>query len=194
MIVKLKDPGVGPPWIARAFNRWLIKPLVIRRAAWPTSIITLDKAQAKLERQLKMFSPEEAIERVLVPPQTGLEDSSRYWSAALTARHLTIVGTAIESAIIELSHNRLPKQKADTAKVKPELELNEFDSIVKFLEFSKDQSKRIESKVAHRDSQVKHAHPWFGEMTAKDWLWLLGVHSLIHLRQLNNIKMGLQKS
>ena len=49
-------------------------------------------------------SEPELTEAVLVPPQIGLEDSSRFYSYAMVLEHLTIIGNAIGRIVVELSY------------------------------------------------------------------------------------------
>ncbi len=183
----LGKPGAGIPLPARLAIRYLLKPLVIRKVPWQTCAVLADKASGKFLAELDRVPPDLAIKRVLVPKQAGLEDSSRYWSAAMTARHLVIVGENIEKIILSLSHGQRFPVVADTAKVKPEVEKNDIDALKVYAVFAQSVVKRIEASVGDRNAPLTHDHPWFGPMTAKDWFWLLGRHTNIHTLQLKNI-------
>jgi uncharacterized damage-inducible protein DinB len=148
-------------------------------------------AHRKVAEVWHEFPADRLTERVLVPPQRGLEDSSRFWSAAMTARHLTIVGSNIEQVIATLSRGEKFSVAADTAKMKPEDERNDAGAIAEYLAFADGVLDRLQESVRDRDSRALHTHPWFGPMTAKDWLWLLGTHTALHLQQLRNIRRGL---
>ena len=50
------------------------------------------------------LSAEQLQRRVLVKAPMGMEDSSRYWSAAMVLEHLIEVGSRIAVGIVELTH------------------------------------------------------------------------------------------
>jgi len=186
----LDRPGAGIPLPARLFNRFVLKPLVVRRSRWEANEAQFQRLHSKFLRALETFPREKLTERVLVPPQVGLEDSSRWWSAAMTARHLVIVGQAMEHMIGELSHGRRVAVLVDTAKVKPESERNDMAALEEYRAFGDGVIERLRSKVGDRASAAAHWHPWFGDLRANDWLWLMGVHTAIHLKQLRRIRQG----
>jgi hypothetical protein len=55
----------------------------------------------------------------------GIEDSSRYWSAAMVLEHLIEVGSRIATGVVELTHGQAASVKADIADVKPKGQNNE---------------------------------------------------------------------
>jgi hypothetical protein len=107
--------------------------------------------------------------------------------------HLMIVGSAIQSTVLELAQNRAPKQKADTAAVKPKHEDQEY--LDKFKQFAPQLFRDLDAKLAQPGfdihSSLKHDHPWFGPMDARQWYWLMNRHQMIHYKQLKNIIAGL---
>lgn len=187
----LAPPGAGIPMPMRYVLRWFVKPIRIRRSSVEACERQLRSAHRRVAQELADFPPDLVTRRVLVAPQMGLEDSSRFWSAAMLARHLTIVGSEIEGLIGALSRGRTIDKVADTAKVKPEQDRNEPAAIAEYLAFGDGLADRLIRDVTHWESPAKHEHPWFGMMTAKDWFWLLGMHTGLHLRQLRGIRAGL---
>ena len=187
----LAPPGAGIPWVNRQILRFVLRPFVVRRVPWETSEIRFTKAHRRLISALDAFPPAHLTQRVLVPPMQGLEDSSRYWSAAMVVDHLTIVGTQICGAIVSLSRGIVPPVKADTAQVKPPIATDAPAVIAGYVGFGDHALAKLQRDVADRQSMTTLRHPWFGPLTAKDWLWLLGTHTTLHRKQLEAIQAGL---
>jgi hypothetical protein len=135
------------------------------------------------------MSPLLLTKRILVPPQRGLEDSSRYWSLAMVFDHLKIVGQGMQGLIVALSQGNVPDRKVDTARVKPEQ--NDIAAIDAYRLFAEAAIQVIEAAVSNRQSVATLPHPWFGPFTAHQWHWLLAQHVEIHLKQAPAIKRGL---
>ncbi|MBS1960961.1 MAG: DinB family protein [Bdellovibrionales bacterium] len=188
---KLAPPGAGIPWIAKLVLRWYVNPRVAGREP-------LEQIRARFERKHQRASEEflavpEGLreKKVLVPPQRGLEDSSRYWSAAMVLEHLEIVGSQIVRGIEKLANDVDPGIKADTAKVKPRGERTAAEIFASFEKWRAGVLPYLDAHVKSYDSPRTLAHPWFGDLTAKKWFWLLGTHADIHLTQLRAIRKGL---
>lgn len=187
----LAPPGAGIPFLDRILGRFLLKPLVMRRTSWSESERRFLKAHEKVKRELALFAPEILTTRVLVPPQKGLEDSSRFWSAAMCARHLTIVGREVEELLVKLTRGEPIQKVADTARVKPELSQNDPASLGEYIAFGDAVFDRLRSKLGDPEAKGVFEHPWFGAMTAKEWASLYSIHTYVHLEQLQSIRRGL---
>lgn len=183
----LAPPGAGIPLAQRLALRYLVKPLKLRSVTFDEAERLWLAANAKLIKELGEIPRFDVTTRVLVPPQRGLEDSSRFWSIAMTARHLTIVGAGIEQLIVGLSEGRTDLPSADTAGVKPELERNHSAAIDEYLNFSRDFHTRVRSATANKESAATHPHPWFGAMNLRQWYWLMSTHTQIHRKQIREI-------
>lgn len=189
---RLAPPGAGIPFLQRWVGRYIIKPFVMRTAPWRLCERNFKRAHEKIKKELLAFPQERVTERVLVPPQQGLEDSSRYWSAAMVARHLTIVGVLMEEGIVKLTRYEPVDIEASTATVKPEVTRNESGTIAAYIHFADDVVERIRQGLGEQSSGATLAHPWFGPMTAREWYFLLGLHTRVHLKQLRAIRRGLK--
>lgn len=187
----LAPPGAGIPVLNRWLGRFLLKPFVMRRTPWEASEARFQSVHEKFKRELSLIEPQFLTERVLVQPMRGLEDSSRYWSAAMCARHLTIVGKEMEALIVKLTHEENIHRVADTAAVKPELGKNDPSSIQEYVDFGDTLIQRIQATVGNTNARATFAHPWFGPMTAKEWMTLFSMHTRVHLEQLRAIRAGL---
>jgi hypothetical protein len=191
---KLQRPGAGLPWPALLFVRYYVGPYVAAKADWQKETARFHETSAQITAIADKLDNGQLQKRVLVPRLRGLEDSSRYWSAAMTLEHVMIVGTSIRDIIIRLSQEQLPPGKADTARVKPQGKLPAQTVLDNYKSFTAMLMPQIESAVPpeKRDAKMKMAHPWFGPFSLRQWHWLLAEHNAIHLRQLREIAARLQ--
>ncbi len=180
----LAAPGAGLPWpelwIARtffAFSRWSY---------------SRDEANQKFLQEQKMIAtlieqcgPTRAGHRVLIPRLRGLEDSSRFWSVAMTLDHLRITNTAFAGIIRNLAKNVTPQGVASTAAVKPSTDAA-FDVVLEY-EQSCAQVMSAVSENPGLNTAAQFAHPWFGPMNAEGWHLLAGTHMSIHRKQIQTI-------
>lgn len=190
---KLDAPGAGIPLPARLFLRFWLNPFVAGKEDPAVSRKRFDRLHEKL-REIYLSIPEaRRTERVLVRPIRGLEDSSRFWSAAMVLEHMEIVGRGIGEVIVSLSNEIVPDLKPDTAAVKPLGSRSGEEALLAFEKFQKNLMPSVESRVKNLDAKARLPHPWFGPFTARKWYWLLGIHAGIHLDQMKQIRDGLSK-
>ncbi len=191
----LGKPGDGIPLPARWVLKHFVKPFVVRKTDWERCSLHFEKNHQRIKQEILATPVPLWTQRVLVDPIRGLEDSSRYWSIAMTARHLVRVGEGVEAILTGLAQGIESLPKADTAAVKPESQYNHAESVTRYFEFGDSLVPRIQKKLEapsmNLQSQRTHPHPWFGEMKVKDWYWLLGTHGQIHLTQIRAIRKGL---
>lgn len=192
IIAKLDKPGAGLPLLESLITRWFVGPFVSRKYGWDENRRRFEKTTAALLKEIEGLDDRQLTTRILVPPQRGLEDSSRYWSAAMLFEHLIIVGTAVTGGIISLSKGVVPPVKVDTGKVKPSGEADAAGIIRKYRDFAALVQMSLEKEVADKDSKAVLQHPWLGPLNCRQWHWLLAVHQGIHLQQLRAIVKGLK--
>ncbi len=188
---KLAPPGAGVPWPQGLVLKYFIAPFIAGRTDWAVSEKRFVKLTLKILKELGGLNEIEHSTKVLVPPQAGLEDSSRYWSIAMVLEHLVIVGNGISYAISELTSDRLPQGTADTATVKPIGAVSASQSVAEFKKFSQTDFKNLVSGLKNRNSNLRFRHPWFGMINAKQWFWALAIHHRLHLKQIREIKKRL---
>ncbi len=188
---KLAPPGAGIPWPQGLVLRFIIAPFIAGRTDWAVSEYRFKKLTAKIVAELAGLSEKDLTTKILVPPQKGLEDSSRYWSVAMVLEHLVIVGKEISYAITELTSGRVPQGKADTATVKPIGTMSSLESVTEFKKFALQDYESLVSMTKNKDSRLRFKHPWFGNITAKQWFWVLSIHHSLHLKQIREIKKRL---
>lgn len=186
---RLQKPGAGIPWPALMFVRYYVGPRVAAKADWRTETTRFHDTSAQMAALADKLDNGQLQKRILVPRLRGLEDSSRYWSAAMTLEHVMIVGTSIRDIIIRLSQEQLPPGRADTARVKPQGKLPAQTVLENYKQFAAVLMPQIEAAVPpeKRDARMTFAHPWFGAFNLRQWHWLLAEHNAIHLRQLREI-------
>lgn len=185
---KLAPPGAGIPLFARMFLQFFLNPFVAGKEDPIKSRKRFDRLSEKV-REIYLAIPEaRRSERVLVRPIRGLEDSSRYWSAAMVLEHIGIVSESVGEVIVSLSNEIVPDLKPDTAAVKPLGAQSAEESFLAFEKLQKNLMPSLESRVKNLDARAKLSHPWFGPFTARKWYWLLGIHVGIHLEQIRQIR------
>ena len=166
------------------FSRWSYS-----RDAANQNFLSEQKAIAAL---IEKCSPILACRRVLIPRLRGLEDSSRFWSVAMTLDHLRITNTAFADIIRLLAKNVTPPGVASTAAVKPATDVP-WEVVAEY-----DQScSQVMAAVAENpklNTILKFAHPWFGGMNGEAWHLLAGVHMRIHRKQIETILKQLSVS
>lgn len=188
---QLAAPGAGLPFIESLVVRYYLGPFVGARSDWGQNLNEFVAINDKILRLVDSLPPEKLGQKVLVPKQQGLEDSSRFWSVAMTLEHLVIVGEKMREAIVALSNEIVPQVIADTATVKPVGQMPPAEALEMFRRFVKSLPDDLTKRVKNPNAKARFAHPWFGPMPAKQWQWLLAQHSAIHYKQFKNIVKGL---
>lgn len=186
---QLAPPGAGIPFLNRMALRLYVIPFVASKTPWDESKKRFRKITAKILQEVEGLSEEQMSRKVLVPPQRGLEDSSRYWSVAMTLEHLGIVGRGIRQAVEALTHDQVPQVEVNIALVKPHGRLNPAEALNDFKKFALEEFETV--NIGDRSSPLKLKHPWFGPLNAQCWYWLMAVHQGIHWQQIRAIKKGL---
>jgi len=188
--VTLAPPGAGIPLLHRVAMRWMLGRLP-RRLDEARALALFDKEAARLLALAAELTPEQLAERVLVPPQRGLEDSSRYWSIAMVLEHLVIVGDAMAGFAVTLSRGEIPPGKVSIAEVKPAGTQEAVQAVAAF----EAMLPRVHALVATRRTPLparpRYAHPWFGPLSAHQWLCLLAMHQRVHREQAEAIRARL---
>lgn len=180
--VTLAPPGAGIPLLHRLAMRWRLRRLP-RRMDEARALALFDQEATKLLALAKDLTPEQLARRVLVPPQRGLEDSSRYWSVAMVLEHLVIVGDAMAGFAVALSRGEIPPGRVAIAEVKPAGTQEALAAVAAF----EAMLARVHALLATRHTPLaakpRYAHPWFGPLTAHQWMCLLALHQRVHRQQ-----------
>jgi hypothetical protein len=186
----LAPPGAGLSAVQALLLRYLLFPAFCRTTSWSKALAVFRAEGDRMLTLARPLSPEQLARRVLVKAPLGIEDSSRYWSAAMVLEHLIVVGSRVATGIVELTRGQPVTVKADIADVKPK-----GGSGVQIVEdygaFLLDYTHTLTEDLGDRRSKQTHPHPWFGRLSAHQWACLGAVHQSIHRRQMQRIVAGL---
>jgi hypothetical protein len=184
---KLAKPGAGLPFFEWAMAKYLLFPRLF------TTLTSADAKNMFAEESKKivaLVSPLDAAmlsERRLIPRLPGLEDSSRYWSIAMTLQHLVIVGKGMGKIITDLSGGSTNVPKVGTADVKPDASVNPETILKNFQSMSEHFLTNVDIAKVNNFPKATHPHPWFAELNAHQWLVVAGRHQNIHRKQIKGI-------
>jgi hypothetical protein len=137
-------------------------------------------------------SAEQGAVLVLIDRVIGIEDSSRGWSVFMALDHLRIVNEGIASIVEALTQDRPFAQEVRIQDVKPSPKSGP-DTIHRFVTSVANYEAAV-ACLGKLGRRMRHPHPWFGLMTAHDWHCLAGIHQLVHRRQVERIKRGLESA
>jgi hypothetical protein len=159
---------------------------IYQRTVSPQAALRL--LQGETRRILSLLDSAEETKgrtRVLIPRIFGIEDSSRYWSLFMTVEHLNIVIPAVMGLISSLLDRQDYAKEVRIQDVKPHERAGP-EQIEKLKQNQMRYEKFILSLASLRSCR-RHPHPWFGPLHPHGWHCLLGVHQLIHRRQIERI-------
>lgn len=190
---RLAPPGAGVP----AYQRWAGKYLFLPfwRATLPPARVPdlMEKQGAELIGLGDGLPAPLLTRRVLVPPQIGLEDSSRFHSWAMVLEHLTIVGNDIVLILGDLTRGNVPPGVVRVENLKPRGRIDAPTAVEEY----RTMLLRVRQIVLnpHSDwrSRARYVHPWFGPLGAKQWACFAPFHQAIHLKQARTIRRLLDR-
>lgn len=187
--VQLQPPGAGLPAYELA---WLRPGFHFICAVLPQGA-ALGVFKSEGERVLSLaqtISAEQGAVSVLIDRVIGIEDSSRGWSVFMVLDHLRIVNEGIASIVEALTQDRRFAQEVRIQDVKPSPASGP-EAIDRFVASVANYEAAV-ARLGELGHRMRHPHPWFGPMTAHDWHCLAGIHQLVHRRQIERIKSGLE--
>jgi uncharacterized damage-inducible protein DinB len=186
---KLAAPGAGLPLLESVFLRYFYYPFRAKRFSWSDNLKRLHNETLKIVSIIQNLPEEQFQTRVLIPRLKGMEDSSRFWSVALTVEHLCITIKGMTFIASELAQGNDPHVTVGTAAVKPKQEnVLKKEEMIKKLQTATAETITLLSKFTDSHSEKnKSYHPWFGEIDAAGWVWVLGQHQSLHRKQIHQI-------
>ena len=183
---RLEQPGAGIPgyeaFLFRVIGFGLATPLV----SWNLARRLFQREGRSILQIAEGLSEGELRTRVLIPRLRGIEDSSRFWSPAMTLAHLIIVGDAVSRIIIQLGGNRQPERAVRIEDVKPDPDSGP-EMVAKYRKLLARFDRRMTDTGLNRRSRLTHVYPWVGPLTAHQWLNLAAVHQRLHRKQIRSI-------
>ncbi len=186
----LAPPGTGLPTVQAFVLRRLFFPVYCLTNSWSQALAAFEMEGQRLLGLAEPLAAAQLEQRVLVKAPMGIEDSSRYWSAAMVLEHLIEVGSRIAVGIVELTNSVAVTVKTDIADVKPKGGKG-VQIIEDFRQFLQDYTQIVTEDTRDRKSRSRHPHPWFGPLNAHQWNCLGAVHQSVHRRQMERIVAGL---
>ncbi len=187
---KLKRAGAGLPWPEKWLVRWMV-PRMAHKATWQQADEMFVSQSAKILKDVHGLDKARLSTPFLIKRIRGLEDSSRFWSVAMTLEHSAIVTEGMAEITIKLSRGEKLDFVVDVVKVKPQKAWAPEKSIELFNEMVIRVQKRFATEVKDKNSKTTHFHPWFGELDCHQWHWLAASHLTIHKTQIREIIKGL---
>jgi uncharacterized damage-inducible protein DinB len=160
----------------------LISPLV----SWNLARRLFQWEGLRIIQLSEQLSTEQLTRRVLVPRQRAMEDSSRFWSPAMTIAHLVIVGDKVIDIMTRLGRGEHIAEPVRIEDVKPDAAT--LPAVLRdFRAFLARFDAQAGTGIQDRNSAATHAHPWVGPLTAHQWLNLAAVHQRVHRKQIQAI-------
>src|SRR5215472_11399027 len=92
---RLAPPGAGLPFIEWAVAKYIVVPFRLRMVTMEDAVKEFADLSAAISALAKPLNETQMSDRRLIPRLQGLEDSSRYWSVAMTLEHMCIVNNRV---------------------------------------------------------------------------------------------------
>ncbi len=199
---KLDAPGRGLPFLQGLYARYIMYPRMMRNYDGAASVAMLRRETTRIVDLCTPLSDTQFATRVLIDPLPGLEDSSRYWSAAMVLEHLILCMRPMTQVATTLAAGQAMNVKISTADVKPKGQPGtaKEEWLRLFTHAAEECAVRLSTiaTAPHVITPPKDAprvdHPFFGAVPAKGWVWVMGVHHITHRRQIEGIVQGLSGS
>ncbi len=184
---KLAKPGAGLPIVEWLVAKYIIFPNRFRSTTIKQAIEQFEDESKKIIELISGLNDDQLTQRRLIPRLRGLEDSSRFWSIAMTIQHLNIVGEGMLGIIVSLSRGKNELPLRGIADVKPSIDVDAQEAIANFKELTENFG-RLAGKIDfEKHSDTKHPHPWFGPLNAREWTLFAAPHQAIHRKQIEQI-------
>lgn len=188
---KLEPPGAGLGTMEGWLTRRIVFPMFCRTTSFEDATAIFEKEGRRIEDLCGLFTPEQFTQRVLVPPLPGIEDSSRFWSAAMLVEHLVIVGNSVSKILLFLSRGQVPPFAVDISGVKPK-GTHGIGVMSDFRRLLAEYPALVRTDLPRPPDAPRFAHPWFGELGIHEWHCLAATHLRVHRRQLFLIRKGIR--
>jgi hypothetical protein len=192
---RLKPPGAGLPWWELLVARHLVFPRLCRKLTWAAAARQFQDEGSRVLAVFDSLPADRLHERILVRRFAGMEDSSRFWSAAMCVEHLNMVGSAIRQTISILRRGEVPNVTPRVADFKPLGKITPAEARSEFVRMLTEAAAEEQAEPPILPGEgPRYAHPWFGPLDAHQWHCLLAFHQGIHRKQIEAIRAGLGAS
>lgn len=180
----LESPGAGLPAFELVWLRILFR-LACRLTTKKLGLRWFTSEARKIVALANRVSVARGTVPALIDRIVGIEDSSRYWSVFMVLDHVRIVDEGITRIVRTLTSGHPFPQEIRIQDVKPNLASGP-ETIARLLS-TVDTYESTITRLGTLGRITRHAHPWFGPMTAQDWHCLAAIHHWVHRRQLERI-------
>jgi hypothetical protein len=184
----LEPPGAGLPFFEIAWLKPAFKAKCLLMSQEAASSLFRSETE-KILRLVETTPIARAGTSVLIRRVRGIEDSSRNWSVYMVLDHLRIVDEAIAGYVEGLTRGGITGHVTRIQDVKPSPDAGP-ETIGRFMDAVENYEATVK-RIGKLGSSARHAHPWFGPMTAHEWHCLAGIHHGAHREQIERIKEGL---
>jgi hypothetical protein len=184
---QLAPPGAGLPWFESVMVRWFGRRMFLSHLDWESAQAAITRVSSRLAREAMDMDDATLARRVLIKRLRGLEDSSRSWSPEMVLEHLVITGEMFTDFVVTISNGRPVADQRGIADIKPRGGLGRA-VITRFVEVHEAIPTRLAKEAGPLREGPGHVHPWFGKLTAADWLSLIAVHLGLHEKQWRAIR------
>ena len=174
-----------------ALMRVLIAPKVAERATFQENRRLFEAVNQQMLKILREIPQDQWNVKVENPSQLGVEKESKNFSALMTLEHVVAVGEIVKSIVRELSLGITMDRIISTSYVIPRGCKPPDEIVQDFQRFSDTAMADLEPDLKDLDFERTIAHPWYGPFNITQWHWMLAGHSVIHCRQMGNIKKTL---
>lgn len=184
---ELAPPGAGLPFLEWAMAKYIIFPSLFRHTDKDRAIRAFQNESERIMEQVSALNVSQLSSRRLIPRLQGIEDSSRYWSVAMTVQHLVIVGERMRQIVLDLSQGGTRLAPSSTADLKPSPDVDA-ESVIR--DFRGMTQRFVDDATAadiYAFPQARYPHPWFGPLNAHQWLAFIAPHQAIHRKQITEI-------
>jgi hypothetical protein len=186
----LQPPGAGLPFFEIVWLRPAFKLMCIFTSE--ASASRLFRAEAEKIMRLVHTTPIKQCELpILIDRVHGIEDSSRNWSIYMVLDHLRIVDQGIPKTIEALTKGEALTRVIRVRDVKPSP--NAGPETIERFNIAVEEYETTIKRLGTVGRSARHAHPWFGPLTAHEWHCLAGLHHRAHRQQIERIKAGLAR-
>lgn len=187
---KLDSPGAGLGKVEGWLARRIVFPMVCKTTTFEKATAIFEKEGSRIEDLCGLFTPEQFTQRVFVPPIPGIEDRSRFWSAAMLVEHVVIVGESVSKVLVFLSRGQVPPFAVDVTGAKP-TGSHGIGVMTRFRRLLADYPALVRNDLPRPPDAPRFGHPRYGELGIHEWHCLAAMHLRIHRRHLFLIRKGL---
>ncbi|NCA72141.1 MAG: DinB family protein [Sphingobacteriia bacterium] len=122
----------------------------------------------------------------------GIESSSRNWSVYMTLDHLVMVNTAIMVLLHAICSDHNHGAEIGLEDVEPHRDAG--PDRIPALEAAVERYSDLVERLGPLRSRERHPHPWFGQLSARQWHAVAAIHNRTHRIQIERILRRLQSS